>query len=377
MQRALSELPPPSGTVVKKMKSPKIDELQEEEGAAAAMMTTAAAAVRPPAKKANRPGLLLPSQLTRTESVPVLLNVPRSKSRMEEVEVEEEDEEVPTIPGSPQEEEEGRYRHQIFAPPRSTARSSTMMQANFQQQKMKEWKRHPLGHRVIKMSEVWKLMDESVYLRLVDSYQLNDVYLQPVGIFPLDDYNANVTFNEIIYGPEISHRFHTCKMSLDDVMKILYLGDSVLADIEGVERQPIEKWLDFMYNKCLEKKGGEVAANRAALCDFILKEMVDFYPMHLKNRAGIFFRKTTYHNYRSQVGTSGKLVNPSMIVCQSPNGGFEYVLCAHILPIPEAWYKLAAPEMAPKPKYVSLTKAPPRQPKIEVDGDDEEDEEEA
>lgn len=214
---------------------------------------------------------------------------------------------------------------------------------------------HPKGHKVRTLSEVWKNMDSQSFLHLSDTLTLGDVWVIPTSAEPESATIANVTFRQMVAAPHIKRRLCSCKMSTDDLLKILYLNECMQWDLQGITRVDYDAWINEKSALCVKAKGLDEGSNRAKLCNFIMTEddSFTFYPRFLKGRCGIFFRKICYHSYKSDdMKVYGyKLNNPSMIKCCATRGKFEYVLEARIFPLPEKWFEIdpitSAPEEIP------------------------------
>lgn len=209
--------------------------------------------------------------------------------------------------------------------------------------------KHPKSHKVRELAEIWKTMDSQDFLHLTDTLTLGDVWVQPVAVAPAKGAYAMVTFKQMVLAPHIKFRTADCKMSLDDVMKMLYLNDCLQFDMRNIERLSYDDWVKEKSSLCVKAKGMEEGSNRAKLCNFIITEDREFtfYPSYLHGRFGIFFRKTYYHSYKCG-DDMVKMVNPSMIKCQSVKGNFEYILEARIIPLPDEWFDLATPAATSK-----------------------------
>lgn len=198
---------------------------------------------------------------------------------------------------------------------------------------------HPKGHKVRELADVWKTMDTQSYLHLTDTLMLGDVWVQPITAEPINSYSANVTFKQIVYAPHIKHRETICKMSTDDLLKILYLNDKIQWMIANQDVASFDDWLNEKSSVCVKAKGMDEGSNRAKLCNYILTEDHDFtfYPRNLNGLFGIFFRKICYHSYKTSGEEGEKIENPSMMKCGT-RGKFEYILEAKIFPLPMGWY---------------------------------------
>lgn len=211
--------------------------------------------------------------------------------------------------------------------------------------------KHPKGHKVRKLEEVWKVMDSQDFLHLTDTLTLGDVWVQPTGVESSRGNYATISFKQIVAAPHIKFRDASCKMSLDDLTKMLYLNDCIQWDIQNVEHLSFEDWLNDKTSVCVKAKGVEKGTDRSALCHFIITEDrgFSFYPAFLHGSCGIFFRKICYHSYGNEdvenksIETDVKLENPSMIKCKGAKGTFEYIIEARIFPLPLAWFDQAKP----------------------------------
>lgn len=204
--------------------------------------------------------------------------------------------------------------------------------------------RHPKGHKVRTLDEIWKTMDSQDFLHLADTLVLGDVWVQPIAVEPAKGAFATVTFKQMVAAPHIKHRDANCKMSLEDLTKMLYLNDCIQYDMQNVERMSYDDWLKEKSSLCVKAKGMEEGSNRAKLCHFIITEdrSFTFYPAYLHGRFGVFFRKICYHSYKT-AGEQQKLVNPAMIKCCATKGNFEYILEARFFPLPDEWFDSANP----------------------------------
>ena len=204
--------------------------------------------------------------------------------------------------------------------------------------------KHPRGHKVRNLEEVWKIMDSQDFLHLTDTLALADVWVQPKSVVSSKGAFATVSFTEMVAGPHIKFREASCKISLDDLTKMLYLSDCIQYDMQGVERLTFDDWLKDKSSLCVKKKGMDEGSDRAKLCNFIITEdkTFTFYPSYLHGCCGVFFRKICYHSYPNKTETS-KMENPSMLKCKGTKGTFEYIIEARIFPLPFAWFDAADP----------------------------------
>lgn len=262
--------------------------------------------LQPAAKQPRMMKKQAPTPITRTESVAI----PLTQDTMEE----ESDHHTASLPTS------------------STESKMNMMTA-----------RHPKGHKVRSLNGVWTSMDSQDFLHLTDTVTLGDVWVQPTSVEPIKGLYAKVAMKEIIVAPEIFTRDTECKMSLDDLLKILYLNECINWDMRGLVHLSYDEWLKAKSAACVTRVGMEEATNRAKLCDFIIQHDSEFtfYPPYLNGKFGIFFRKICYHEYTSEMGDDeslNKFDNPSMVKCCASKGTFEYIFEARLFPLPDGWF---------------------------------------
>jgi len=201
--------------------------------------------------------------------------------------------------------------------------------------------KHPKGHIVRELESLWKTMDGQTFLHMTDTSVLGDIWVQPKSVEPSTTAYVNVCFIEIIVAPHIKSREATCKMSIEDLLKMLYLNDCLQYDAQGTPRLGFDEWISEKTAAFIKAHGVDDATNRSKLCNFIITEdeTFSFYPACFNHNLGVFFRKIHYHSYKtSGDGMEGeKIINPSMVKCQATRGKFEYILEARVLPLPEEW----------------------------------------
>lgn len=205
--------------------------------------------------------------------------------------------------------------------------------------------RHPKGHKVRSLEEVWTMMDSQDFLHLTDTLALSDVWVQPVGIDMSSSRGTicNVYLKEIVAAPHFKTRESICKLSIDDLLKILYLNESIQCDMENVARVSFEEWITLKTDSYRKNKGVDemCAVADDELANYIINEDPDFsfYPSFLHGRCGVFFRKISYHSYKTkEYDAKNKFVNPSMLKCRAKRGNFEYILEARVFPLPVGWF---------------------------------------
>lgn len=210
---------------------------------------------------------------------------------------------------------------------------------------------HPKGHKVHTLSEVWGSMDTKAFYRPTDTLTLMDVWFQPMQAeFDRGDV-ANVTMNQFVIGPHIKYRSKVVKMSCEDLLKCLYLGETIQWQLQGVPKASYDVWLNEKSAACVRAKGISESTNHAKLVNFILTEdhSYTFYPSCLKGLFGIFFRKICYHSYKDDGEKKEKIWNPTMIKCCGAKS-FEYILEACIMPLPDNWLSDSSTDLGDLPE---------------------------
>jgi len=204
--------------------------------------------------------------------------------------------------------------------------------------------RHPKGHKTAELASVWATMDKQEYLRVTDTLALSDVWSQPKSIVAGVSSNVvSVEMVQIVDAPHIKSRTCTTKMAVDDLLRIMYLNESVQWTIQGPARYSYDEWLADKTAAFIKAHGVDKTSDRAGLCSFILNEdrEFSFYPQSLKN-VGIFVRKICYHSYKDS--GKDKIANPSMMKCISARGTFDYLFEARLFPLPSEWWSGATVE---------------------------------
>ena len=205
---------------------------------------------------------------------------------------------------------------------------------------------HPKGHRVRDLEEdIWKVMDAQSFLHLTDTTNLGDVWVQPVGVEPSTTMYTTVHFEQIVAGPHIKRRFTATKMALDDLLHMLHLNDCLIRDLQRIERESFDDWIADKTASFIKQNGVADSTNRAKLCDYIIREDREFsFCPHARKDCSclqdcaFFFRKVSYHSYKTKDEKPEKFNNPSMVKCCASRGTFEYMIEARLFPLPESWW---------------------------------------
>lgn len=231
---------------------------------------------------------------------------------------------------STEETEEKEKPHRIGTPQENPTPTQTTTTSRPQ---------HPKGHKVRKLDEVWKLMDSQSYLRLTDTIMLSDVWVQPLKVKADDGRTVLVEMIQLVDAPHIKMRETTTKMSVDDVLKMLYICDCICWSMQGMDRVSYEDWEQFKVTECAKMIECEGGVDLVELCNFIINTDHDFslYPKAYNCNCGIFFRKICYHSYKNNKKDEEKMVNSSMMKCCSSKGNFEWILQGRIFILPDGF----------------------------------------
>ena len=196
--------------------------------------------------------------------------------------------------------------------------------------------KHPKGHRVQNLNDVWASMDKQKFLKCTDSYALEDLWVQPISVEPTTTPYATVRMYQIILAPHLKSRVVCTTLAIDDLLKMLYLNYKLQLHMQGYGSKDFNQWLAEKTGEFIKEHGIAEQNNRALLCNFILNEDEDytFYPTFLKYTM-VVFRKISYHSYKTE-GSEGerKVDNPSLMKCVAVRGKFEYLWEAKFVPMP-------------------------------------------
>lgn len=198
---------------------------------------------------------------------------------------------------------------------------------------------HPKGHKVKNLSEVWKNMDQQDFLHLTDTIPLSDVWVQPMSVEEASGLYTTVSFLQVIAAPHFKARVANAKMSIEDLMKMLYLNDVLQISMQGVEEISYDTWLAEKTAAFIKANGVDDSTNRSKIANFVITadRGFTFYPAFIRN-VGMFFRKICYHSYKEDGEKVEKVNNPSVIKCVATRGKFEYIIEARLLPLPTEWW---------------------------------------
>ena len=200
-------------------------------------------------------------------------------------------------------------------------------------------KTHPKGHRVRNLDEdVWKAMDGQTFLHLSDIGNLSDVWVRPVEVEPSTTMYTTVKFQQIVDAPHLKRRYASCKMAIDDLLRMLHLNDCLQRDLQRIERQTFDEWLADKTAAFIKENGVTDATNRSLIANFVITydREFSFCPTFLKD-CSFFFRKISYHSYKTK-STARKFINPSMVKCRATRGTFEYMIEGRLFPVPNEWW---------------------------------------
>lgn len=210
--------------------------------------------------------------------------------------------------------------------------------------------RHPKGHKVRSLADVWKSMDNQSYWRLTDSLTLMDVWSQPISVEKSELSTVGiVTFIQLVDAPKLKSREVKTKCSLGDLLKICYLNECLTWDIRGEPHVEYDDWIAEKTANFVTKYGVGEVNNMVKLCNFIIAEdpTFSFYPQFFKCNVGVFFRKTCYHSYQAP-GLTEKIPNMMMIKCAASRGAFEYMIEAKFIVLPADFFHTSSEAEIPE-----------------------------
>lgn len=221
-----------------------------------------------------------------------------------------------------------------------TAATPTLSQSEMMKTTAPKKDSHPKGHRVAMLSQIWATMDADAFLHLTDTLALSDVVVQPLKVDTTTGQYTTVTFIELVNAPNWKIRIAKAKMSIRDLLQMLYLGDCSQYDIQNKVRPTYDAWIKTKASGFGAKYGMVKDDNHSLLCQFIVAEdpTFSFHPECL-GRCGLFYRKICYHSYKDTQKEETKLRNPAMVKCQATRGTFEFVFKVEILPVPDGYFK--------------------------------------
>lgn len=201
--------------------------------------------------------------------------------------------------------------------------------------------RHPKGHRVKQLAEIWETMDSSEFLHLTDTYALNDVWVQPIEVVQSKGNYVTVSVQELVLAPYIKWRTAQVRMSVFDLFQMLYLAEVLSKEMDsrdtGYTRPTMDAWLREKASICVKERGIEEGKDWGKLATFLLssdKSGCTFAPTVLPSCFSFYFRKIYYHSYKAS-SDEPKVANPCMIKCRAVKGSFDYIIEARLIMLGE------------------------------------------
>ena len=204
--------------------------------------------------------------------------------------------------------------------------------------------KHPRGHKVESLQEIWRLMDAQPYVRLTDTWSsLWDVWLQPLHIeSEVSTSTIMVQFLEIVYGAHIKYRTASHQISCEDFVKMCYVKDRIGIYMSSMSDISFDDWV-VAHQQAFEKINEHPPATNAEFCEFLLTTMDNEETRKLTGigwnsipgvfNCGIFIRKSCCHSYKDKNGNK-KFENISMVKCSSVKGAFDYVIEGRLFVLP-------------------------------------------
>jgi len=209
--------------------------------------------------------------------------------------------------------------------------------------------RHPKGHKVRPLDQVWQLMDKQDFQRLTDSVSLSDVWFQPISVEETKALFADVKFSEIIFGFHIKRRVTKHKVNLNDLLLLLYLNDKTQWIMRRIDVMDYDSWVSEKTAEFIKRHGVTDSSNKSKLCNYIITEDKEFtfYPSGWISHVSFFFRKICQHSYPDKTSTV-KFENPSVVKCKSYRGSFDYLYEIRMILLPDSWYDSTIPADLPE-----------------------------
>lgn len=208
--------------------------------------------------------------------------------------------------------------------------------------------KHPRGHKVESLYEIWRLMDAQPYVRLTDTWSsLWDVWLQPISIeSEVTATTIMVQFLEIVYGVHIKYRTASHQISCEDFAKMCYVKDRIGIYMSSMTNDiSFDDWV-AAHQEAFKKINGRDPASDGEFCQFLLTTMDNEESKKLTGigwnnipgvvNCGIFIRKSCCHSYKTKGGEK-KFDNISMMKCSSVKGAFDYVIEGRLFVMPHDW----------------------------------------
>ena len=204
---------------------------------------------------------------------------------------------------------------------------------------------HPAGHRVRDLEDVWSSFgNEENFLKMCESGNLSDVWIQLRTIHKTDTYYPTVEVLCAIFGSQVYFNIMKTRMSIADIANLLYLNDCLQCYLQGVPPPTFDDWFTDKTVKYINATGDlDGSVNKSLIYNFVVQDDRDFtfYPRFLHN-VGIFFRKTTVHGYKNkgkpiETETEG-MPNRSITIEHATRGKFEYEIEGRIFILPDEWW---------------------------------------
>jgi len=191
--------------------------------------------------------------------------------------------------------------------------------------------RHPNGHKVKDLSELFPIMHKTKFLPLADNFMISDVWYQPSSVTSLDGGFLQVVFNEVPNGLNLSRTLQTYSVEAVDLLRMLYLTEMFNRDYYNMERETFEQWLNNCYAELLKSKPDLPYDEFGIIAESLMDKAT--FAVGTDTCFRVFFQK---HCVRSFTGTDKDFPNLNLIKCKA--GGksqFEYVIEGRIFALPK------------------------------------------
>lgn len=198
--------------------------------------------------------------------------------------------------------------------------------------------RHPKGHKVRDLGEVWDQMSmkkgdvvpiDPQYLRVTDTLDLGDVWIAITDAKKETDYLLTIDAIQMVTGHHVYQRNMKMKMSNDDFLGFCYLKRRFADVLAGEDPMDYEEWKQKMGEE-YQKESGDESLKSGDVCEFLMKK----YPFIVDN-IGFLCRKICCHSYsNSGVESKDKVHNPTLLKLNvGTRGKFEFELEVRVFPL--------------------------------------------
>ena len=192
------------------------------------------------------------------------------------------------------------------------------------------------GEKVKELSSVVTQVTESSFLRVTDTFNLNDVWFLPKSVSRTSSENyLSIELAVVINGTSLIMFDHWFKVPAEELMKMIYLCRKMRAAIEMTPfpYSDFQEWRTKEYqffNVSPDVVRGDKSEAAFAEYEFT-KENFHLRQYNPQCSMRAVFRKSYRHIYRddsgkASIGIYGCLENPNMIECTAMRGTYSYCI---------------------------------------------------